>query len=218
MISDSAFEEFQILYAFGAIPNDSWIIKTIDEEQELDTLRIVVDSVSMKQINGQELKALHVTYNKLDEYSSMAYTSTILEKIGDIHYMFNWTHYSSNVACDGNYTSGLRCYQDPEFGLYSTGIVDSCDYIYEWVGIHQGDLQNQVRIFPNPAQNFVELSVDRFSEYRAELYDLNGRLLLSTKTFKSNTRIDLSKIGNGLYIIVILENDSKVGYLKMIKN
>jgi len=145
------------------------------------------------------------------------YTSTIVEKIGDLHYMFNWSHLST-IICDDNYTSGLRCYQDTALGLYSTGIVDSCDYVFEWVGILEAEMQSSIKVFPNPAQDYVDISIDRFSKFRAELYDVNGRIHLETKSFISNTRIDLSKIGNGIYVIVVFEKDKKVGYKRIMKN
>ena len=132
---DPAFNEFQNLYVFNSAPNDSRIIKIKDETQEIDTITIRVDSVSTKQINGQNLKALHVTYDKNDEIYPETYSSTIIEKIGDVKYMFNWYPWSQ-IVCNANWTDGLRCYQDSEIGLYSTGIVDSCDYIYIWTAVN----------------------------------------------------------------------------------
>ena len=61
---DTAFNQFQILYVFSANIGDSWIIKTKNEElQKTDTAFVIVDSISTMQINGVNLKALHVTYN-----------------------------------------------------------------------------------------------------------------------------------------------------------
>jgi len=61
---DTAFNQFQILYIFSANAGDSWSIKVRNEElQQTDSVFVVVDSVSTKQINGINLRALHVTYN-----------------------------------------------------------------------------------------------------------------------------------------------------------
>jgi hypothetical protein len=213
---DTIFNDFQILYDFSATATDSWIIKIKDEEQEIDTLTITVDSVSTTQINGQALKTLYVTYDKDDENISETYTSTIIEKIGDTKYMFNWYPWS-NVACDVNYTSGLRCYQDSDIGLYSTGIVDSCDYVYIWTGINNVKSSDQIKLFPNPAQDFVEIDAKGYSNYKIELFDLNGRLLKSDNAFDSSFKLDLSFINKGVYVILLRNKNQIIGYRKLIK-
>lgn len=212
---DTIFNEFQILYVFNANPLDSWIIKIKDEEQDLDTILISVDSITTKQINGVDLKAIHVTYNKFDENMPETYSSTIIEKIGDVKYMFNWYPWS-NVACDVNYTSGLRCYQDSQLGLYSTGIADSCDYTYKWTGIDKNELNSRIQIFPNPANDYIEIILDINSDYKAELYDLNGRLLL-TKIFNLNIELDLVGIKSGYYLLMIKEKTEILGSRRLIK-
>lgn len=98
-------------------------------DNNLDTINVSIDSISPIVINGKSLKRLHVPYYLLTEEYPYSYNSIIIEKIGDIQYMFNY-YPSASVACDGNYSAGLRCYQDSELGFYSTGIADSCDYIY----------------------------------------------------------------------------------------
>jgi hypothetical protein len=91
---------------------------------EIDTLIVTVDSSYISNINGYDLRTLDVTYKKKGEgYSSFPNPSKIIEKIGDIGYMFNWYPWNS-IACDMNFTAGLRCYQDDELGLYSTGLRD----------------------------------------------------------------------------------------------
>jgi hypothetical protein len=67
------------LYVLNAQPSEYWIIKVKDEEQDIDTITITVDSISITQINGQNLKLLYVTYNKDDENMPESYSSTIIE-------------------------------------------------------------------------------------------------------------------------------------------
>jgi len=210
---DTVFHEFQILYDFNATATDSWIIKLKAREQDIDTLTITVDSVSITQINAQDLKALYVTYNK---NKTETYSSTIIEKIGDIKYLFNWNPWD-NAACDGNFTNGVRCYQDADIGLYSTGIADSCDYTYIWTGIDNVEFKTQIELYPNPAYDFVEIKVSDLSEFQIKLFDLNGRLLKSDKTFDSSYKLDLSEIAKGFYMILLQNKNQIIGYRKMIK-
>ena len=210
---DTIFNEFQILYVFNAQVGDSWIIKVKSEEQVVDTLIITVDSVSIVQINEFDLKALHVTYANYDENYPIEYTSTIIEKIGDVLYMFNW--YRADLFCDMNFTNGLRCYQDSVIGLYSTGIVDSCDYTLLGTGIDENERANLIKIYPNPAKHFVVIEVDYNSILEAELRDINGRKVI-TKQFVSSLKIDLFDLKRGVYLLIIRDKEEIVGYTKVI--
>ena len=91
---DTIFNEFQILYDLNANPTDSWIIKIKDEEQDIDTITVTVDSVSITQINGQNLKTLYVTYDKDDEYSPHTYSQNnrkiFLRKFKFLNFLFTF--------------------------------------------------------------------------------------------------------------------------------
>lgn len=210
---DTIFNEFQILYDFNAQVSDSWIIKVKNTEQVVDTMIITVDSVSIVQINEFDLKALHVTYDNYDEDYPIEYTSTIIEKIGDVLYMFNW--YPADLVCDMNYTNGLRCYQDSVIGLYSTGMVDSCDYTLLGTGIDENVRDNLIKIYPNPAKHYVDIEVDYNSILEAELLDLNGRIIV-TKQFTSSLKLDLFNLKSGVYLLIIRDKDEVIGYNKVI--
>lgn len=209
------FNEFQNLYIFNSIPNDSWIIKIKDEEQEVGTITIRVDSVSTIQINGQNLKALHVTYNKNNEISPESYSSTIIEKIGDIQYMFNWSPWTQ-IACDANWTDGLRCYQDSEIGLYSTGIVDSCDYIYNWATANFEKQNERIVVYPNPAKDKIEISYEKCQKVNIEIFELTGKLILS-EIIQTNEEFNISNLNSGIYLIKITDEEKNLFTNKLIK-
>lgn len=205
---DTIFNEFQILYVFNASRDDSWIIKIKDEEQDIDTLTITVDSIKFTTINGEDLKTMFVTYHKDDENNPETYPSKIIEKIGDTHYLFHWYPWSA-VACDGNYSGGLRCYQDPSIGLYSTGIVDSCDYVYIWTSVENRTSLNEVEIFPNPTRDFVTIKVPDGINFTIQLIDRNGKIVRTAESTDSNLRMDLSSIDQGIYILSVT-NDQQI--------
>jgi hypothetical protein len=147
----------------------------------------------------------------------MTYNSTIIEKIGDINYMFNWYPWSS-LVCDGNYSTGLRCYQDSDIGLYSTGIVDSCNYEYIWTGLDNEKFSDQFELFPNPCQDFVDIAVNDYSNFTIGIYNLGGQLMKSEHSFNSNIRLDVSILDQGVYVICLLRDNEVVGCQKLIKD
>ena len=197
--------------------NDNWNIevKDINYNNNLDTINIVIDSISSIVINNKTLKVLHVTYNVLSEKHPYSYNSKIIEKIGDVLYLFNFYPYSS-IACDGNYADGLRCYNDSQLGNYSTGIVNSCTYKYKWTGINKVGEKISIHVFPNPTDGFIEVNSNVNNNMTAEVIDFTGRLI-STQSFYQNTQFDLTNYSNGVYLLIIRQENSIIGITKIMK-
>ncbi len=215
---DTIFNEFQILYVFSANQGESWNIKIEDENLDIDTIIVNVDSTSITNINGFNLKTLYVTYHKQAEYTYESdYSSTIIEKIGDVKYMFNWNPWE-NIACDDNWTQGLRCYYDSLIGSYSTNIADSCEYTYIWTEIKDTKNTNDIfKIYPNPTSNFINIETDNNTNYSIEILDITGKLVYSTKT-ASNKKIKLNNFNSGIYLLRIKDNDNIISSKKIIIN
>ncbi len=152
---NSDLDTFQLIAAFEAQKNDSWNILVKDWDDSIDTVSVFVDSISTLMINESHLRALWVSYHLKDYDSEGAkiqdykYNSQIVEKIGDTDYLFNFP-VNAGLICDGNYSQGLRCYEDSDLGFYSTGIADSCTYTYTWTGIDSYTIDKTINVFPNP--------------------------------------------------------------------
>lgn len=75
-----------------------------------------------------------------------------------------------------------------------------------------GNLPFNVTLFPNPASEFVNVSLKDISstnfEYR--LFDINGRVLLTGKFNQPTEQIALSQLANSTYFLKIY--NSKAGY------
>lgn len=213
---DKPDNEFKVLYNFNSSPQDSWTINVINEAQKTDTITVTVDSVSTISVNEYDLKALYVTYSKNTENEIQTHSSVIIEKIGDIQYMFNW-YQLFNVQCDANYTNGLRCYQDAEIGLFSTGIADACDNVYTWNGSNHTKSSINIELFPNPVRDFTEIKIAKCLDYSVEVFDINGKMLMVLNSIHSDTRLDLSNFENGIYMIRIIHQNKFIGFKKFLK-
>ncbi len=211
---DTAFNEFQILYVFNAVPTESWSIRVKDENQNIKTITVTVDSVGTSLINDENLKTLYVTYQHLFNGNIESYNSTIIEKIGDVQQMFNWIPWSNTVQCS-SYSNGLRCYQDDNVGLYSTGIAESCDYTS--TGIEDMVSFSNIQLLPNPAYDMVEIKVPDNQEYNIRLLDLNGKLIQSWRAFSSKIKLNISDLKEGVYLISLHNDKQIVGRKKLIK-
>jgi len=209
---------FQKLIDFNAEAGDSWAIQMNDMviATDIDSVLIEVDSTSYIDINNQLLKVLYVTYRGYyDDEIEVQYSSQIVEKIGDMYYLFNFFP-ELGLACDGNYSEGLRCYEDEELGLYSTGIADSCTYIYHWTDIEEESKETIFIVYPNPTTDVVEINTNSQQNLVLEISDLTGRLI-SKYDFRSNMELDLSGLPDGIYLMKAIDGHS-MEIKKIIKN
>ena len=217
---DETFEKFQVLYDLTKKEGEYWKIEVLDthNENRLDTLRITVDSISTIEINDQILQELHVTYQVISVEHSQPYSSVIIEKIGDIHYMFNYSPFST-LDYDGPVSGGLRCYEDPELGFYSTGIAESCDYEYEDpdTGTTLPGHSREVHVYPNPARDIINILTGKAAEHHYELLDIRGVKFLGG-SFNGDLRLDISAIPVGVYFLRILEGNRLISVHKLLKH
>ncbi len=71
--------------------------------------------------------------------------------------------------------------------------------------------QQLFNLFPNPASNYVNIRLARLSEnQKAEIYDINGKLLKAMTLNKNNTNheIDVSYLSKGIYLVKVGQGDS----------
>jgi hypothetical protein len=103
-------------------------------------------------------------------------------------------------------------------GSYSTKNVKatSCTTpVYTKQGTESNDVYiNDISIWPNPTSSYINLNDGGLVVEKVEMMDVSGRLVLTSKW---NSRIDVSKLKSGIYIIRIYTNESvKVKMLEVI--
>jgi len=64
-------------------------------------------------------------------------------------------------------------------------------------------------VYPNPAINYFVVYNYKLSNSQILLHDISGKLIKSTQSKDLATRIDVSKLANGVYILTIKDADSK---------
>lgn len=196
---EPAYDSFQILYCMNANQGDSWDIRIPDLSDE-DTISVSINSIDLITINGVELKRFDVTYTTHFDNMNFSYNSFIIERIGDLNYMFNimpeWSY-----TCDEAYISGLRCYNESNSGIYSTGISETCDF-QSFVGISEID-QSESIIYPNPSNDIIYFAMDDSSNVLYAIFDLQGHEVLNGIY---NSSINIASLNPGSYILTINEN------------
>ncbi len=208
-------DSFQILYDLRAQKDSSWtVIYSSDPLNELDTVNVIVDSVSYMNINGMKLKRLHLHHVALHgNQGGVNYGKTLIEKIGDLYYLISF--YSLDIICDGDFSAGLRCYEDPEIGFYSTGIADSCTYTNDYDAVEPAGEENDITLLPNPATDRIVIESDSYQLLFLTLYDLSGRNLGNYSVYQQ-AEIDLSHLQPGIYLIRFRDK-AQLNFVEMIQ-
>lgn len=197
---DSSSNSFKLIYDFNALTGDT--IEVFCPERFGDsTITIVVDSVSTININGNILGVQHVSQTAMAYYYM---SGIIIENIGWTGFMF-----PLSTLADPPYGGELRCFQNDLIGLYKPSVVD-CDYI---TGIESINNSNNISIYPNPANDVINVSVAKELDLKnvaLTLVDISGRTVL-TQTIKSTeTTVDINYLQKGVYLLKIGEQTTKL--------
>jgi Secretion system C-terminal sorting domain len=204
---DPLLDRFKLIYAFNTPPGGSWAIPILGWDGFIDTMTVTVDSVSTIEVNSHQLGVQYVTYygkdyNENGLWDSLWYSSTIVETLGDLSFIFLFPENLSSV-CDFNYSQGLRCYEDNFIGHYETGTAPSCKYTY--VGLDEPKI-GTLGLHPNPTSSKVYLETIPDNLKSIDLIDNLGKIV---RKISIGEEIDLEGLANGVYFLrmVNVQND-----------
>ncbi|MCB8994123.1 MAG: T9SS type A sorting domain-containing protein [Bacteroidales bacterium] len=205
---------FEILYDFNSQQGDYWFISTRYGE-DIDTVKIQVDSVGAFEINDKILKRLFITYNyKNFMGSGYSYkeSSSTLQVLGDMEFLINIT--DRRIAlCDMDFISDLRCYSDSNLGSYTTGLRDSCNYRYTGNSVNSNQKLNDINVFPNPFKDKFQISTSSYEGIQFELFSSTGRMIKAG----IETEIDMTLFPDGIYFLKLETGLNHFKTFKLIK-
>lgn len=78
-------------------------------------------------------------------------------------------------------------------------------------------LNSDVNITPNPAKDFVNVALGRYSKADVTVYDASGKLIKTAAVSNSSGRIDVSGLVKGVYLFTITLNDNTKITKKVVK-
>jgi len=83
----------------------------------------------------------------------------------------------------------------------NNGIDEDCDGIDGVTATHE--IANvTIKIFPNPVKDILNISIDGQLDYQANLYNMNGKLMISES---NSVRMNLESIASGTYFLEIID-------------
>jgi len=207
--------EFQLLYDLNAAVGDTLITQSYyNTPSECSNVGFsIIDSVGVVNINGLDLRFIHLVDG---ENSPVSYNGYILERLGAIGVSFAGlsggsfvpiSNYSDCGLVDGeSFHGGFKCYSDNEF-FFSK--LDTTNYACEFQFVGIDEYENQpLSIYPNPSEGrfVVEFPVMLSAveaDWKLSVYNSIGELVLSEsyRNPKERMTIDLSDYSNGIYVV-----------------
>jgi minor extracellular serine protease Vpr len=85
------------------------------------------------------------------------------------------------------------------------------------LGVANVKLNSDVNITPNPAKDFVNVMLGRYSKGAVTIYDASGKLVKTVNVDNNSNRIDVSELVRGTYLFTITLNEGTKITKKVVK-
>ena len=111
---------------------------------------------------------------------------------------------------------------DSEAGSISLGVQQP--HFVIMVGTEDPDVGVSATLYPNPANDFLQLKLD--NNYQGEIatdklflriYDIEGKLILQQDIVEPISNISLANFGNALYLVRIIRDNAEIKTFKIFK-
>ena len=94
---------------------------------------------------------------------------------------------------------------------------DGTSEAFKALSVNLSNLEGQVSIYPNPAQNEIEFKISNAKSTEITITNINGDVVLA-KTVKDSVRVDVSEWRAGLYFLRATSNNTEVVNRKIVIN
>ncbi|SDF52250.1 T9SS type A sorting domain-containing protein [Epilithonimonas hungarica] len=91
--------------------------------------------------------------------------------------------------------------------------------ITETMGVDISEISLNIKIFPNPTQDILNLKIDfsDYNRYHYEIYDSSSKILMSKAVTSKNTAMSISSYPAALYYLKVTKNGKAVKIFKVLK-
>ena len=196
---DSIFVNDNLILDFNMQTEDSLLLLTSVGA----TIQLAIDSIKIEEINAIEYKKwygqqLCVQGDDLFPYEEF----TIIENVGQVGY-FDYLLWNTDGCIIGGGGRGFVCHGNGDFTYPPNS---QCNQ-YMIVDTKEIDLLEEIRIYPNPSLNSLNIENDNLQIQLISVYDFTGRKVLQEGTCNGTPcRLNLEPLIPGIYIIEINTN------------
>ena len=72
----------------------------------------------------------------------------------------------------------------------------------------------EIKIYPNPTSNYLNFSIKNPSDYQINVFDVLGKKVLETNIDSVNSRLDVSNLNRGVYILTFKNYNGSYKFIK----
>ena len=163
----------------------------------------------LQEIVVQEWDEQWIDLNKSDFFAE---NEILPGEVQDQHFIFSFLpmHVIAGLVVDNVETSSFTN------GYWQEGGSTHYYFTRNWpVGIDQENT-SAVKVYPNPASDFLQLETDNLKSTECVVYDLSGRKLIC-ESFEAKLQLDLSEMKGGYYLIELNQEGKQIYKGKFIK-
>jgi hypothetical protein len=130
--------------------------------------------------------------------------------------VYQWVDCNANNQPLTNTSANLQTLNFNQDGTYAViinknGCVDTSSCVaVAYVNLLKQDLVSDIKLFPNPTQQYLMIQTNGFTTYDIDIFDMAGKLINHTSTSQKLTKINVDALRNGVYIIKIISNESTI--------
>jgi hypothetical protein len=189
-----SIKKFTPLYIFNVKSGDSITLVAPPPYygRYADTIRFTIERIDTVIIDGLSLRTVYT-----DQVDYSFFLPKYTERIGGYQGM--------NILCvdairTADHSVGIRCYSDKDIDEKFISDKWDCDYVPN--NIIEKTLANDIRIYPNPAnqQLFVEIAKQN-ARGQIQILTLDRRVMTQKEITGADNKLDLSNLSSGLYLL-----------------
>ncbi|HHB79259.1 MAG TPA: T9SS type A sorting domain-containing protein [Saprospiraceae bacterium] len=83
--------------------------------------------------------------------------------------------------------------------MFSNGLIDSVNQVFD-LGPR---LSSELQVMPNPSWDYVDVTLEGGVINALQIYNTEGRLMLTTESSVQRKRLDVGHFPQGIYYIVV---------------
>ena len=207
--NDSVFNEVGLILDFDMNLSDSLYVKYAGGNIDI---QLAIDSITVEQIGGFEYRKWHGQKiciegpNGTEPYESF----TILETVGQIDNEFLFWN-TDNCSIGGGLNK-FSCYKNGAF-TYPLGV--ECKELV-FTSTKNLSIENSIEIFPNPANDLLNVKFKNSKAKTISILNLEGRELFRKKVNNQLIELEVNGLEKGIYFLKI-RMDEKVLARKFVK-
>jgi photosystem II stability/assembly factor-like uncharacterized protein len=159
-----------------------------------------------------------IAVTKVTDENSIEFTSTFVENYDSVQLFVNSIYKTSELSPSTDFNQIVSLTETGSYTCYINAYMDGDAYKsnevelnFTYTGLSFVDQVNDLKVYPNPTTGFITIDLpNNFNNtYDVHVYSLSGVQVYTENISKSNNKMNLTKLKEGLYIIR-LENKGEI--------